>query len=124
MKLKIKQVLIELTESSKHKLTAQTRRHNQTTKCLQISSLAGETRKILPRPRFNCCKGLIRLKQFGVDDMEDFKDQLQEQHYIETIEKATFIKSRHDDTSYIITFKQEVVPYSVNITDTVVFPFN
>ena len=43
-----------------------------------ISSLAGESRRILPHPRFNCCRGLVRSKQFDVDDMEDFKDLLQE----------------------------------------------
>ena len=60
--------------------------------------------------------------------MDEFKHHLSEQYDIEKIEKAPFIRSRRNETSYIVTFNEEKLPYSVyipgEVTDTVVNNFN
>ena len=79
--------LREITGSSRFKLTLQTRNAKQTSKSQQIESLACENYQILPhRPRFNTSKGLIRLKQFDIDDMQELKENLQDQYDTETAE--------------------------------------
>ena len=52
-----------------------------------ILFLAGESCKVLPHLTFNCGRGLIRLKQFDVDDMEEFDDHMQKQPDLESVEK-------------------------------------
>ena len=117
-----------LVGTSKYKLNIETRSAEQTNKCLRITKLCGSNCKISPHPTFNTSKGLIRIKSFDIDDMDEFKHHLSEQHDIEKIEKAPFIRSRMNATSYIITFNSEKLPYSVyipgEVTDTVVQSFN
>ena len=64
--------LREVTGSNKFKLTLQTRSAQQTSKCLQIKELALTKCKITPHPRFNISRGLIRLKQLDIDDVQEF----------------------------------------------------
>ena len=119
--------LREVTGSNKFKLTLQTRSAQQTSKCLQIKELALTKCKITPHPRFNISRGLIRLKQTDIDDMQEFKEYLQTQYDVETVEKATFIRSKYGEIAYIVTFNLEKVPYSLYIpgenNDTVVNRF-
>ena len=117
-----------LVGTSKYKLNIETRSAEQTDKCLQITKLCDSSCKIYPHPTFNTSKGLIRIKSYDIDDMDEFKHHLSEQYDIEKIEKAPFIKSRRNETSYIVTFNEEKLPYSVyipgEVTDTVVQNFN
>ena len=117
-----------LVGTSKYKLNIETRSVEQTKKCLQITKLCGSDCKIYPHPTFNTSKGLIRIKSYDIDDMDEFKHHLSEQYDIEKIEKAPFIRSRRNETSYIVTFNEEKLPYSVyipgEVTDTVVNNFN
>ena len=117
----------ELTGSSKSKLTLQTRSADQTSKCLNITTLGGEQCQIRPHPFHNTTKGMIRLRQYDIEDMEEFRERLLDQYDIQSIEKATFIRCRPGESAYIITFNEEMVPYSVyvpgEVADTVVQPF-
>ena len=117
----------ELTGSSKTKITLQTRTAEQTLKCLEISSLAGKICKITPHWKFNTSKGLIFLKQFEIEDTEEFKINLREQYDVINVERASFIRTKQGITPYIITFKQETTPYTLFIpgetSDTVVNQF-
>ena len=117
-----------LVGTSKYKLNIESRSAEQTNKCLQITKLCDSSCKIYPHPTFNTSKGLIRIKSYDIDDMDEFKHHLSEQYDIEKIEKAPFIRSRRNETSYIVTFNEEKLPYSVyipgEVTDTVVNNFN
>ena len=117
----------ELSGSSRTKLTLQTRSAEQTEKSLKTTSLAGKTCQIRPHPYFNSSKGLIRLKQCELTDMEDFRNHLSDQYDVEAVERANFIKTRNEETAYIITFSEEILPYSIyipgEVADTVVAPF-
>ena len=119
--------IINLTGANKSKLLVQSGSADQTKKLLKIKKIFEVECSVTVHPTFNTSKGLIRLKQFDIDDMEEFKDNLSEQYKIETIEKAPFIKSRYGETAYIITFHTEKLPYSIyvpgEITDTVVHSF-
>ena len=117
----------ELSGLSKHKLTLKTCSKEQTEKCLAIKSLAEVPCTVRLHPHHNTCRGLIRLKQYDLEDMDEFKENLMDQYDICKVEKADFIKSRNGETSYIITFNEEKLPYSVYIpgelADSMVQPF-
>ena len=108
------QKLLELVGNGKSKLTLKTMSANQTEKCLAIKSLQNKPCTITRHPSFNTNRGLIRVRLFDFQDMEEFKSNLSTQCRIDRIEKASFIKSRNGETSYIVTFSQET-PYSVYI---------
>ena len=116
-----------LTGTSKSKLLVQSRSAEQTKKLLKIKKVFGAECTISALTSFNTSKGLIRLKQYDIDDMEEFKVHLSEQGKVETIEKAPFIKSRYGETAYVVTFHTEKLPYTVyipgEVADTVVHPF-
>ena len=122
------QNIAELTGTSKCKLNVKTTSAGQTEKLLGTTSLLNKPCSITRHPSFNGNKGLIRVRLYDFQDMEELKSNIStsNQCNIEKIEKATFIKSRNGETSYIITFKQEL-PYSIyipgEISDTVVQPF-
>ena len=117
----------EIVGSSRNRLTLKTNSANQAGKCLQITALAGNSCQIRPHPQFNTSRGLIRLRQYDLDNMEEFRENLLDQYDVEKVEKANFIKSRNNETAYIITFNSEVLPYSVYVpgemSDSVVQPF-
>ena len=119
--------ILELTGNGKTKMTIKTRSAHQTKLCLKIETLVNKACSITRHPFFNCTKGLIRLRQFDMDDMQEFKEHLSKQYDIENIEKASFLKSKDGSIPYLITFNQEAVPYSVyipgEISDSVVSPF-
>ena len=129
IKQKTGEELREISGRNKHKLTLRTRNESQTKKCPTIDTLQGYKCVIRPHPQFNTSKGLIYLRQFKVQDLQEFKENLQEQQLkIECVEQADFINSRQPGVNpYIITFNQESLPYTVyipgEITDTVVYPF-
>ena len=117
----------QITGSTKSKLTLQTKSSDQTEKCLTLTSLVGKNCKITPHYKFNQSRGLIFLKQCEIENMEEFRNHLKDQHDVQSVERATFIKSRTGATAYIITFNMEATPYTIyipgEITDTVVNQF-
>ena len=78
--------------------------------------------------RFNYVKGLIFLSEFEIEDLQEFKEGLQESYSVIEVEKASFIKSNSGSTAYVITFNQEYLPFSIYIPgerqDTRVQPFD
>ena len=118
----------EVVGTSRTKLYIKSSCAEQTSKCLEIDRILGHSCKILPHPTFNSCKGLIRLRQFEMIDMEEFAEHLSDQYDVKCVEKADFIKSRYGETAYIVTFNEDQLPYSVyipgEISDTAVSPFN
>ena len=91
--------LREISGSNKHKLTLQTRSNSQTEKCQKIDTLQGYKCVIRPHPRFNTSKGLIYLRQYNIQDLQEFKENLQEQYEINCVERADFIGSRQPGVS-------------------------
>jgi hypothetical protein len=74
-------------------------------------------------------KGIIQVHDFDVDDLDVFKRHLKEEYNIHDIIPAPFIKSRNPESkSFIITFQQSHLPYSIYIpgerSDTIVQKFH
>ena len=63
--------------------------------------------------RFNHIKGLIFLKEFDIEDMQEFKEGLQESYCSVEVERASYIKARSGATAYVITLNQEHLPFSI-----------
>ena len=116
----------ELVGTSRSKLSIKTLTAEQSQQCLSITSLAGKSCSIRRHPTFNDSRGLILVRTYDLDVVNEFKLNLSDQCSIEKIEKAPFIKLRDGSTAYIVTFSQEL-PYSLYIpgelADTVVYPF-
>ena len=85
--------------------------------------------KIYKHPKYNCSRGLIYVHEFGLENVQDFKNGLQSTYNVVDVQPATFIKTRSPQTRvFIVTFQQEHLPYSIYIPgerqDTRVFKLN
>ena len=119
---------VSLTGSNKSSLTLQVKSTTQANKCLEISSLMQNPCTITPHNKFNQSKGLIFVKEFDIEDVEEFKTELQRSYNIIEIEAANFIKTRNSSQAFIITFGSEAPPYEIYIpgerSDTLVAPYH
>ena len=120
--------IIELTGGNRHKLTIKTSSNEQTMKCLSITSICGKSCTISPHPKFTVCQGLIYLRNCEIEDMDEFKEHLQEQYKVTKVQKAEFIRAKKPGvTAYIVTFNMERTPYTIyipgEVSDSVVYKF-
>ena len=95
--------LIEITEK------------DQAEKVMEITSVKQFNCTVNKYDRFNHKKGLIYVSEFDIENVEDFKQGLQENYSVIDVEKATFIKAREGTTAFILTFNLEHVPHSIYI---------
>ena len=87
-----------------------------------------ESYTVEPHPFFNKSRGLIYVEDVKIDDLNEFKTYLQEQHSaLQDLTEAPFIKTRNPGTQvFILEFGQDHLPHSVYISgersDTVIYP--
>ena len=101
----------------------------QGSKLVDITHIGQIKCHMAPHPTFNQSRGIIYIHDFDIYDIEQFKTNLKSNYNIAEVLKATFIKTRNDQTSaFLVTFNQERVPDTIYIpgerADTRVYQYN
>ena len=82
----------------------------------EIKEVEGFPCEVVVHPRYNHNRALIYVHEFDIENMNDFKNELQTRYNIVDVQPATFIKTRSPQTHvFIVTFMQEHLPYSIYI---------
>ena len=96
---------------------------------VSINNINGMRCAVEAHPQYNQSKGIIYIREFDLEGMQDFETGLKEQYKVVSVEPASFIKTKDNSVkALIVTFSQQEAPYSIYIPgercDTVVYPFN
>ena len=106
--------------------------HNgeQSAKILALENVCLTPCKAAPYERFNYITGLIYVSEFDIEDLEEFKEGLQD-YNVDIIKRAAFIRPKNSEAhAFLITFRQECAPHGIYIyipcerQDTKAYPFN
>ena len=104
--------------------------HNgeQSAKILVLENVCHTPCKATPYERFNYTTGLIYVNYFDIEDLEEFKEGLQD-YNVDNVKRVDFIKPKNPEAhAFLITFRQECVSHSIYIPgerqDTKVYSFN
>ena len=116
-----------ITGERKNTLTIQCRSKAQAEKIVKITKISNTECKIFPHAKFNQSKGLIFLKEFDIEDVEELENELGTTYNVARVERANFIKTRSGIQAFIVTFNEEAPPYDIYIpgerSDTTVKPY-
>ena len=97
-------------------------------KLTDIFKIEGVPCRIMLHPTFNTSKVIIYLHDFDLDDVEQFERDLKQHYDIAEVVKATFIRTRNDQTTaFLLTFNNVNPPDTIYIPgerdDTGVYPY-
>ena len=119
----------QFTGYNRTSFTIQVQNEQQANKITKISQVAGHKCKVIPHPEFNMTKGVVFVEDTTIDNIDEFKAYLQQEHEsLSNIIPATFIKTRNPTTkAYILEFLQDYLPYSIYVPgekgDTIIRPW-
>ena len=120
--------LQSITTSGKDSFDIKVRNEEQSKKVVSLQKIGDIKCKVDRHRYYNQTKGLIYIHEFNIENIETFKNELQEEYSVANVELATFIKARNKETKvFILTFEQDVLPEYIYVpgerADTKVYSF-
>ena len=81
-----------------------------------IKEVYGLPCEVTTHPKYNFNKGLIYVHEFDLENLEEFKADLQTKYNIVDVQPANFIKTKSSQShAFITAFMQEYLSYSLHI---------
>lgn len=115
-----------ISSDSRDSFTIEVSSAEQGDKLQQITSIGTHTCTVIKHKYFNQSRGLIYIREYDLDEIDDFKQGLQDQYpFIAKVEHAFFIRPKYEGTKvFLLTFNLEFPPETLYIpgerSDTVV----
>lgn len=105
-----------ITTMGRESFTVEVINDNQGKKLMTLKNIKGISCQISKHSQFNQSKGIIYIMEYDIDDIEEFRLGLKENYNIVDVTKATFIKTRNEQTTaFLVTFGQDTLPESIYV---------